>query len=337
LRAIGHEAAGAPFPSTAMPEVRTVQSVMPDSLPWPPQRTRLYDARWRAALHVCGADARKWLNGMVSANVRDLAPGRVAPSFQLDPKGHVLAMFEVLCTASDCFWLLSDRGQLPGLMERLRKFVFISKLQLEALTPEWGALWLRGSAWRGAWEAAGLGSLGTLTEGEATEAEVEGGRVRVVAFNPGGVAKAEIWCPAALAERLRLKLAAHADAASEEQAERDRILGGEPRYGVDVTAAELAQETGQLDRLSFTKGCYVGQEIVERVRARGAVHRQFATFDFDAAVEPGLAIERQRAPVGRITSATPAGAHWRALGYIRAPDQAAGTEVAAAGACGRVV
>ena len=57
-----------------------------------------------------------------------------------------------------------------------------------------------------------------------------------------------------------------------------RIASGIPRYGTDIRERDLAQETGQDRALSFTKGCYVGQEIVERIRSRGAVHRMFTGF-----------------------------------------------------------
>ncbi|HWG37561.1 MAG TPA: hypothetical protein VN690_07575 [Terriglobales bacterium] len=304
---------------------------------WPPGQTRLYHAPARAALQIAGADARQWLNGMVSANVRELTPGRVAGSFQLDPKGHVLAMFEVLGTAPDCFWLLCDREQLPGLSERLRKYVFLSKVQIEDLSATWSALRLRGAEWRRAWESAGLEPLAKLDQGNAATVGLDGDRAWVIATDFGGVAQAEIWCASAVCEALRRRLAACAEPAGEEQAEHDRIVSGEPRYGVDITAAEVAQETGQLDRLSFTKGCYVGQEIVERVRARGAVHRHFAAFTFDSAVRPGATVEAQGREVGRITSATEDGPTWRALGYIRDPHQAKGTEVTSGGATGRVL
>ena len=101
-----------------------------------------------------------------------------------------------------------------------------------------------------------------------------------------------------------------------------RIAGGVPAYGQDIRDRDLPQETGQLRALSFTKGCYIGQEIVERIRSRGQVHRQFTGFLFDGVLPPpGIKIEAAGKEVGEITSAAtlplteaPLAA---GLGYIR--------------------
>src|SRR6185437_7270339 len=105
----------------------------------PATPTVVSDASWRAAVTISGPEARKWLNGMVSANVRDLAPGAWAASFQLDPKGHILATLDVVCTGADDFVLLTDQAQVASLLERLRRFVFISKLALADQSLAWSA------------------------------------------------------------------------------------------------------------------------------------------------------------------------------------------------------
>ncbi|HEX6880704.1 MAG TPA: glycine cleavage T C-terminal barrel domain-containing protein, partial [Terriglobales bacterium] len=101
-----------------------------------------------------------------------------------------------------------------------------------------------------------------------------------------------------------------------------RILRGVPRYGVDITERYLPQETGQFRALHFAKGCYIGQEIVERIRSRALLHRGLAGFEIDgpapAAGTPVVGTEKQ---VGEITSAAtiPVSGAERtfALGYIR--------------------
>jgi folate-binding protein YgfZ len=105
-----------------------------------------------------------------------------------------------------------------------------------------------------------------------------------------------------------------------------------PRYGVDLRERDLAQETGQEHALSFVKGCYIGQEIVERVRARGSVHRTFIGFEVQG--EPPQAGTKVRAndkDVGEITSAArvpfPGGDRTLALGYLRREVATAGATV----------
>src|SRR5262249_53722271 len=99
-----------------------------------------------------------------------------------------------------------------------------------------------------------------------------------------------------------------------------RVLHGIPAYGQDIRDRDLPQETGQFDALNFTKGCYIGQEIVERIRSRGHVHRQFTGFEFSGAI-PGLGSEADRRSAAEVTSIAriPAAAGERkiGLGYVR--------------------
>jgi folate-binding protein YgfZ len=100
-----------------------------------------------------------------------------------------------------------------------------------------------------------------------------------------------------------------------------RILCGIPKIGTDIRERTLPQETGQDRALNFNKGCYIGQEIVERIRARGAVHRVFIGFEVDGTIQPGSTIQSDGKDVGQITSATTiptqSGERVIALGYLR--------------------
>jgi folate-binding protein YgfZ len=114
-----------------------------------------------------------------------------------------------------------------------------------------------------------------------------------------------------------------------------RISRGIPQFGVDIRERDLPQETGQTRALNFTKGCYLGQEIVERIRSRGAVHRQFTAFAVEGTLpEPGAKIlpgEKEEKEVGEITSSAilPLADADRpvALGYLR--REAAGKDLRA--------
>jgi folate-binding protein YgfZ len=113
-----------------------------------------------------------------------------------------------------------------------------------------------------------------------------------------------------------------------------RIISGIPRYGVDIRERDLPQETEQARALNFNKGCYVGQEIVERIRSRGAVHRKFTGFlvEGEAQIVAGTKIIAGEKEAGEITSSTVI--HNRgsgktvALGYIRREAGTPGREVA---------
>ncbi len=143
----------------------------------------------------------------------------------------------------------------------------------------------------------------------------------------------EMWMAAENAEKVWDALAtAGASPVGSDALEMYRIARGIPRYGIDLRERDLAQETGQEHALSFVKGCYIGQEIVERVRARGNVHRTFIGFDVQG--EPPQAGTKVRAndkDVGEITSAArvpfPGGGRTLALGYLRREIATAGTTV----------
>jgi aminomethyltransferase len=118
-----------------------------------------------------------------------------------------------------------------------------------------------------------------------------------------------------------------------EALEMQRIVAGIPLYGVDIRERDLPQETEQTRALNFNKGCYVGQEIVERIRSRGNVHRKFTGFVMEAAAAFAVApkIVADEKEVVEITSAavlrTPAGEQTVALGYIRREVGMPGREV----------
>ena len=133
-------------------------------------------------------------------------------------------------------------------------------------------------------------------------------------------------------------LAAGAAPVGSEALELHRIVSGIPRYGVDIRERDLPQETEQARALNFNKGCYVGQEIVERIRSRGAVHRKFTGFLAEGAAQiaPGSKIVAGEKEVGEITSAASLQLQERdktvALGYIRREVGMPGREVTI-GAC----
>ena len=144
----------------------------------------------------------------------------------------------------------------------------------------------------------------------------------------------EIWvAPGSVRQLWDALRAAGAAAVGSEALEMARIEAGVPRYGVDIRERDLPQETEQARALNFNKGCYVGQEIVERIRSRGAVHRKFSGFIADASdlIVPGTKVVAGEKEVGEITSASTlqlgAGRRTVALGYIRREIGTPGREV----------
>jgi folate-binding protein YgfZ len=117
--------------------------------------------------------------------------------------------------------------------------------------------------------------------------------------------------------------------ATPEDARAVRIENGMPRYGEDIRETSLVQETQQMHAVSFTKGCYIGQEIVERVRAQGHVNKKLVRVEFEAAdaVAPGTKLTAAGAEVGEVTSSiySPQSGKVIALAVVRTPFADPGT------------
>src|SRR5579872_497324 len=302
---------------------------------------------WRTKITVAGADRVRWLNGMVSNNTRDLPVHRGCYNFLLNPQGHILGDMLVY-NQGESYLLDTDGFQLEKIMGALRRYIIMDKVELSSLGPSLASLGICGPKAGEALEAAGFSVAGLaplemrrVAPGQfGAESDQEDGWVaRGPDRWPGWH---EIWAsPGGVERAWSLLREAGAQPVVAEALEWWRILQGIPRYGLDIRERDLPQETGQAQALNFTKGCYIGQEIVERIRSRGQVHRKFTGFQFhpepegaarDLADNPALAGPRKFEQSGRvvaeITSAcrVPEGAGQAriALGYVRqevvAPD-----------------
>ena len=146
-----------------------------------------------------------------------------------------------------------------------------------------------------------------------------------------GAERWEIWVSSSGVRKLwDALLAAGARPVGFEALEVHRIESGIPAYGIDIRDRDLPQETEQERALNFNKGCYIGQEIVERIRSRGAVHRKFTGFVLNGTVATGSKVVSNGKEVGEITSIAElpiAGDKRIALGYIRREVGTPGREV----------
>lgn len=278
----------------------------------------LCDWSWRGRIAVAGPEARKWLNGLLTANTRDLRAGRATASFFLDPKGRALHFFDLAAESADRILILADQAQIEPLAERLNRFRFRARAEVEDQSAVGGSLAVTGPGAEALLAAVGVGPL--PGEEEALAPSAPGAEhSAVLRWRLGGREFFEVLGGAealpSLWERLRAAGARPAGAAAQE---RRRILDAVPRWRRDIRETDLPQETGEMRAVGVNKGCYIGQEIVERIRSRGAVHRRFASFLFDGPAAPGEKIAAGEREVGELTSAAAfADGRTAALGYIR--------------------
>lgn len=301
----------------------------------------IYDLGWQARMVVAGEDRQRWLNGMVTNNIRDLEENRGLYSFLLSPQGRIQGDMYVY-NRGDRMLIDTDWSQAEKLKEVFERYIIMD--DVEITSPETRtAIGLEGPRAQELLQTAGLEVAGMQPLGVKT---LSGADIELI-YKPSGSHQAyELSGSAHNIENLWDQLStAGAEAVGFEALELWRIAKGIPRYGQDITERYLPQETEQTRALHFSKGCYVGQEIVERIRSRGQVHRGltgFAIQDADANIIPGAKIQRDGKDVGEITSVAllpshnGAGARKVALGYIRREAGNAGAEVLVSGAPARV-
>lgn len=283
----------------------------------------LDDLGW---IRVTGSDRVRWLNGMVTNSIQALAAGEGCYCFVLNAQGRIQGDLTAFLE-DDALALETGRGGLPALMALLDRFVIMDDVELADVSAARAGLEVAGPRSAALLEAVGL-PADSLAPVRLRPVEWRGAAaVLVSGFSPL-VPRFQVWADPATITRLTQALnEAGAGRVSPAALEQLRMLEGTPRYGVDIrnseTARDLPQETGQTRALHFNKGCYLGQEIVERIRSRGQVHRTFGGFQLQGQLPAaGVALEAEGRPVGELTSVAAmdhpvAGRIQLGLGYIR--------------------
>ena len=273
----------------------------------------------RALFSLTGRDRVRWLNGMVSNNVRDLAAGQGVYAFVLNAQGHIQGDLYVF-HRGESLGLEIERSQVEALLPVLRRYIIMDKVEVEDLSGKTAVIGMAGPECRRMLEELGL-ELPELEALRFRDAMWRQTPVTVVRGDNPGADNYELWLPAeSLEAAWDALIETGAVAAEAEALETFRILCGIPKFGQDIRERTLPQETGQDRALSFTKGCYIGQEIVERIRARGSVHRRFVGFEVEGAAPPaGTKIQYQGKDVGEVSSVTAAALKQKrlALGFMR--------------------
>lgn len=274
----------------------------------------------RAILSVSGPDSVEWLQGMLSNDVAALKPGEGIPAAVLNIQGKILADVRVLRTA-DAFLLELDEPLAAGVLEHLNRYLIADEVELADLSGELAMISIQGPAAETA--LSGLLDAPSLPSGSLQHGEIEfaGARIRIVGATHTGEAGFDIVASAdGLAAVAALPHARSIRWVGLEAWETLRIEAGIARYGPDMDADTLLLETSLDDAVSFTKGCYLGQETVERIHSRGHVNRKLVGLmaEGDTVPVPGAPVLIDERAIGRITSATVSPRLGRpiALGYV---------------------
>jgi folate-binding protein YgfZ len=300
----------------------------------------VYNLSGRAKTSLTGGDRVRWLNGMVTNNIRDLGVGHGVYAFLLNPQGHILGDLYAY-NRGESLLVETDRAQLEKILAVFDKYIIMDDVEVADLSDQLSSVGIAGPKSREALQAAGF-DASELKPLQFVQTAWQQAGVTIVCGDNPCVESFELWVSHGDSEKVYNALVkAGGKAVGSASLEMLRIAAGIPRYGVDIRERDLPQETEQERALNFSKGCYVGQEIVERIRSRGQVRRKFTGFSIEGqAPAAGSKIQVEGKDVGEITSAASlpeaAGERRVALGYIRREAASPGKHVEAGGSAATV-
>jgi folate-binding protein YgfZ len=326
----------------------------------------LFDLTGRGAVILTGKDRASFLHGLVTNDIKKLTPGTGCAAAFLTPKGKLLADCVVLCE-EDRLEIDCEPELAKKIEDLLRKYLVFNEVEIGNGTEQTAVFHLQdsaagdevedflrkvmgkepggaGDAWPRAAHAHVTANVQlppplpfkekTSTPDALQSAGDDTGiPVRLVRENRTGVPGYDVRCPSSLSEEIRTALAsAGAQPASLERLETLRIEAGIPRWGFELTETVLPDEAGLRERgfISDSKGCYIGQETVARIKTYGHVNRNLVRLLLDGeAPASGSDIFFEGEKVGAVTSAVRAlgSGPATALGYVRRERTAPGTRL----------
>lgn len=265
-----------------------------------------------AFLRFSGKDARSYLHRMSTQDLATLGPGQSIYAAFLNAKGRLLAEGHVLAREGDLLLSL-EPAAAPAAREHLEKYVIMDDVAIDG--------------------GPGLRVLPVLGPEGPSRVEQRAPGVPRIPNGRRGASSVDLWLAPGEGEALRAALVADGlPALGEDELEALRIAGGAARFGADMDASRLPMEAGLTrEAISFTKGCYIGQEVVLRATARGHLQRGLVQLALPPGAGSGTPLVAGGAEVGVVTSAaeTPEGrlglgylrrAHWREGERLRAGD-----------------
>lgn len=302
-------------------------------------RAGLLDLSFRSRLALVGADRLAFLHGQVTQDVKALAPGRGAYAALVTAKGRLQSDLNVHCLDGELL-LDFEPGYAPAVRTRLEQFVVAEAVQIVDVAPHYGLLSVQGPAARevvAAWR--GAAPVPERPFDSLTWTDPDAGELCLVNLPRFGTDGFDLFAPVGALERLadawaRSGEVCQARWAGWEACEWLRVEAGLPRFGQDMDATNLPPEAGiEARALSTTKGCYIGQEVLARLRTYGQVTKTLRGLRLPDTLESlpqrGDRLVQGERDVGYVTSAvaSPTLQANLALAYVRREAFRLGAEV----------
>ncbi len=286
----------------------------------------------RGRLRLVGRDAKRFLHGMVTNDITGLAPGRGCHAAMLTVKGKLLSILCVYDCGEDGLLIELPAATTEVIRSALDRYLITDDATLSDASSELAELGVYGTEAEAALQALGAAVAG-LPPYHFVSADIPAGRVRIARTPELGIPGFHLLAAKeTLAEAQATLITKGAVELSADRAEILRVEAGIPRFGVDVDEERMPSEARLEDVFSPTKGCYLGQEVVVRLRDRGQLNRQLVGLRLPAAVASPPAGTRlahpSRANAGHLTSVVCSPRFsFIALGYVHRSVWEPGTEL----------
>jgi len=324
-----HQETGATFGAILGQETVLHYGQSHAELPWFRATVALVDLSYRSRLCLLGADRQGFLNGQVTNNILTLTPGRGCYACLLNAKGKIDSDLNVHCLEEELL-LDFEPGLTDAVRSRLEAYIIAEDVQVLDVAPHYGVLAVMGPL---ASKAVGvlLPSYDETSDPWTFQklSHPDLGEVYAMRQPAPGVPAVQLYIPlpglgtaaGILAGKVR---ALGGGWAGWDALEMLRVEAGVPRFGMDMDATNLPPEAGLEGRaVRYDKGCYIGQEIIARIRTYGRVSKSLRGFRLETGVDRlpkrGDPLFHEGKPVGYLTSALYS-ATLRAsiaLGYVR--------------------
>lgn len=293
----------------------------------------LCDVSHRGLIRMTGKDRQRFLHAMVSNDTQRLQPGQGCYATFLNAKGHLVADF-VVSAEPDAYLLELEPAIVESLITALDYFVISEDVVMQDESGQWGLLALQGPQAASACTQVLGQDVSTLEPYASLHGQIADHLVCCMQRSYTGDAGYVLCMPVDALPDVWQALWAQRDtcglhAVGLAMLDVARIEAGIPVFGRDMSDATLPLEANLDAAISYTKGCYIGQEVIARIEARGHVNRKLVglLLDGEALPEPGTPLATPQREVGWITSAvySPSRQHNIALGYVRREVLAPGT------------
>jgi aminomethyltransferase len=312
----------------------------------------IFDTNWHASIILEGPDRIRYLNAVVTNDVKSLGEGAGTLALLLNPQGHILAELEIYALKEKLL-VLTHASVREHTVQALDKYIIMDDVTLEDATGKLGSLAIEGPQAGAIFsQATGLAIEG-FSEMALAEVTIDGVPCHLIRHSHFGQPGAEIIAPREKLEIVwqNLRTAAHAQHGAPigmRAVNALRLEAGIPWFPVDFNDTVIPHEAAlESTHISFSKGCYTGQEIVERVRSRGHVNRRRVQLKFSTQDPPPAGTKvraiaegtEKGSEVGYVTSAafSPAAGTAIGMGYLRREHNAPGSTVVFDGGAATVI